>query len=297
MTPEMNCFDWLNQVSDHLDGTLKGGARTEADLHLTDCRECTERLRRYRQVLTSIANQPRSTLPIPIRKSPLTAAMPRVETSFLSRGRWERLPWYVRTAIEGFSMVIVVVLAISAVPRIRTIYEKRLERNIGDLGDLNGGFNPAETTDASGGATTARLARGKPADAEADEDDFGSEGEDVSQKAVRVGNSEIWRFSLKTDSPYEIRTKVVSILTSLRVPSDTRGIGGIEAPGGIQFDILVNRAIVASLKTQLERLARAPETSSASGDPTGEPFTWYRNESKRKIPEGKTRVVIWLSQM
>ena len=66
----MNCFDLQNRASDFLDGNLTGSQKTEADQHLDDCRDCSERYKRYRIILTSISSQPRSALPIPIRKSP-----------------------------------------------------------------------------------------------------------------------------------------------------------------------------------------------------------------------------------
>ena len=52
-------------------------------------------------ILTSIASQPRSALPVPIRKSPLAAALPRLDLRRMSRSRWEQVPWYIRTTVEG----------------------------------------------------------------------------------------------------------------------------------------------------------------------------------------------------
>jgi hypothetical protein len=78
------------------------------------------------------------------------------------------------------------------------------------------------------------------------------------------------------------------------VPSQQ--IKGVNAPGGIQFDLLVPQSAVARLKQELLQLAPPPPDGLAD-TPAGETFTWYKIKSKRKIPAGKARVVIWISQI
>ena len=142
------------------------------------------------------------------------------------------------------------------------------------------------------------LARGKAGVDDAEEL-ASSEGESESsagvevESNVQVGKSEIWRFNLKTDAPTIVRGQIMKALKETGVPVTTPGIGGVEAPGGIQFDLLVPVAVIAPLKGQLEHLAGTPSENL----PFSETFTWYKNRSKKPIPSGMSRVVIWLSQI
>jgi len=312
----MNCFEWQNHSSDHLDGTLIGTFKKEADKHLESCQNCNDRNKHYRQILSSIATQPRSTLPVPIRKSPLAIQLPKIDNPN-RRSKWERTPWFVRTGVEGVGIAFVILFVVAMVPRIRALYERSIERRLD-------AFNMADLLmESEKEQPLAPLTRGKVVGAEGHEvvDDFaGSESDDSeddekpTQKKknfpdVIVGNSEIWRFNLKTDSPRDVRPKIVQTLSELKLPSDTPGLGGIEAPGGIQFDLLVSQNSISGLRSQLQKLANTlpgsnrnhtsgtgPETSAAP-NPGSDTFTWYKNKSKRQIPAGKARVVIWLSQM
>lgn len=154
-------------------------------------------------------------------------------------------------------------------------------------------------------AGTEGAASGAAGDANSKDDDDGELAGDTTVDGgngsmgdvdVHVGSSEIWRFILKSDSPHDIRPKIVKILTDLRIPQDTPGLGGVEAPGGIQFDLLVPQSAVNTIKRQLQAMApKAP--AELAQTPAGETFTWYKNKSKKPLPPQKIRVVIWLSQM
>jgi hypothetical protein len=48
------------------------------------------------------------------------------------------------------------------------------------------------------------------------------------------------------------------------------------------------------LKHRLEKIS--PQHAVLKGA-AGEPFSWFKSKSRAKLPEGKTRVVIWLSQL
>jgi hypothetical protein len=321
----VNCFDWHNRASDYLDGTLMGSLKAEADEHLESCRECNERFKHYRIILSSIASQPRSTLPIPIRKAPLARGLPRIGLR-LSRSRWDQIPWYLRTTLEGVGIVFMILLGISTGPRLRAIYEKSVEMNLEEFTQSFREWRESSSNQADT-ETSAPLARGKavaPASVEnetpaaedlvsgdSDSDTGGDSTADdeeddatpveggggtADESDVRAGANEIWRFMLKTDSPHEVRPKIVKLLTQLRIPETTHGIGGIEAPGGIQFDLLVSRDVVADIKRELQAIAPKPPADLV-GKPAGETFTWYKNKSKTRLPDQKTRVVIWLSQM
>ncbi len=306
------CFRWQTKASDILDGTLPPDERAEAEEHVRECKLCGERHKHYRLLLSSVANQPRSTLPVPIRKSPLAATLPRLDMTAVGRSRWESLPWYVRTTAEATGIISVILIAIVAAPRVRNLYDRAMERRLTEFAEL---FRRGDLgTDETSGATVPVSARGKVAGASSA--DFETEGEEEETEEepivedpkevvqfeteegekIRVGNSEIWRFTLKTDSPTELRPRIVEAITSLRVSQETPGLGGIEAPGGIQFDLIVPKGVIPALRSKLQKLApKAPPELAST--PAGTTFTWYKNRSKRPIPSGKTRIVIWISQM
>lgn len=315
----MNCFEWQNRVSDYLDGTLIGSAQREAEDHLESCRSCNERQKHYRLILSTLSSQPRSTLPVPIRKSPLGFNLPKLDLRN-RKSKWEQVPWFVRTGAEGLGIATLILFVVALVPRIRTLYEQSIERRLDAFSLSDFTF---DTDGETGKAANVPLSRGKiitaaaevPADGNVDEF-TGGENESASDdsdadapveapvilnengKTIRVGDSEIWRFNMKTDSPHEIRPKIVHTLSELRVSASTPGFGGIEAPGGIQFDLMVPKSAVPGLKQHLEKLAQQNlQSRSQSNANLTDFFTWYKNKSNRKIPGGKTRVVIWLSQM
>jgi hypothetical protein len=316
---DLNCFEWQSQSSDHLDGLLEGALKKAAEEHVDSCKDCGERYKHYRLILTSIANQPRSALPVPIRKSPMAgsflgmdalSSLAALGESVTRKSRWERTPWFIRTSVEGVGIAFIILFVVAMVPRVRTVYEKSIEHRLD-------AFNLAEVAPEQDqpAAAAIPLSRGKVMAVSAEEpakgEDFDGENEGGGNtlddeetdggKPIKVGKSEIWRFNLKTDSPHEIRTKVVETLTQLNISADTPGLGGKEAPGGIQFDLLVPQAAVPTIKHQLQNLlSHAAKPQSESVNPrvaSNEPFTWYKNKSKRPIPAGKARVVIWLSQM
>lgn len=312
----MNCFEWQNRSSDYLDGALIGATKKDADEHLESCRACGERLGRYRTILSSISSQTRSELPVPIRKAPLAFQAPRLDPRH-RRSRWERAPWFVRTGVEGLGIAFVIMFIVAMVPRVRTLYEQSIERRLDALtmGDLIGSFGADADKDAAdaiplgpagkaipmldGVATAAEV---NDFSGEEDEDDDSHPQPKKGQTETRVGNSEIWRYNIKTDSPDEVRPRIVQVLIDLQIPADTPGIGGVRAPGGIQFDLIVPQRVVNPLRNQLERLVSSPARQGglrpAGNQSTLEDiFTWYKSKERRgRVPAGKARVVIWLAQ-
>jgi hypothetical protein len=342
----VNCFDWQNRASDYLDGTLIGAIKREADEHLEGCDTCGSRHKHYRLILSSIANQPRTSLPLAIRKAPFNAQLakaPGPKTGLLSKLKgWANVPWYIRVPFEGLSIILIVTLGISVGPRLRYLYERKVERSLNEYSE---GFESTESdagngsgansngqaqatltsgsadsasakllsTDVSGSngggggnggggnaaaAQTAANAANEDAAAPAGtaQDDEGEGDDEADAAEIHVGKAEVWRFNLKTDSPRDVRPKIVALLTSLAIPDTTPGMAGIEAPGGIQFDILVTPDVVPQVKQALEKMAPPPPKDLVDS-PFGETFTWYKNKSKTPIPPGKTRLVIWLSQI
>ena len=296
----MNCFEWQNRSSDYLDGTLIGALKKSADEHLEGCDYCREKHKRYLLILSTVNSQPRTALPIPLRKDPFSNKLPGLGIKG-SRARWQNLPWYFRTGIEGLGIAVAILFVIAVVPKIRSAYERGVQRKLE-------GFNAGFGSDGLGTEEAAPLTRGKLADTEtkATADEYNTEAagneestdssEDSADGDIKVGKAEIWRFNLKTDSPYQMRPQIVKFLEDLKIPAGTPGLGGVEAPGGIQFDLFVPQSVVQALKKQLQKIAGKSE-SAANPTSNEDAFTWYKNKSKREIPAGKSRVVIWLSQM
>jgi hypothetical protein len=324
----VNCFDWQNRASDYLDGTLIGATKREADEHLEGCDTCGSRHKHYRLILSSIANQPRTSLPLAIRKAPFNAQLakaPGPKTGLLSKLKgWSNVPWFIRVPFEGLSIILIVTLGISIGPRLRYLYERKVERSLNEYsegfentesdtaanssgqaqatltsGNTDGASPKLLSTDVSGaGAGAAQTAATDDAatPAETAQDDEGEGDDEADAAEIHVGKAEVWRFNLKTDSPRDVRPKIVALLTSLAIPDTTPGMAGIEAPGGIQFDIFVTPDVVPQVKQALEKMAPPPPKDLVDS-PFGETFTWYKNKSKTPIPPGKTRLVIWLSQI
>ncbi|NDD91058.1 hypothetical protein EBZ37_03110, partial [bacterium] len=115
-------------------------------------------------------------------------------------------------------------------------------------------------------------------------------------------SSQLWRFNIRTDSPQELRSKIHHTLQKAGALPSSRFIHGIAVPGGIQFDALVPLEKIENLKEELATFANKKITSgNQQAEPEVErplpssPFTWFRNRSKRPLPAGSARVIIWLS--
>jgi hypothetical protein len=317
----MSCFELQSRTSDYLDGALEPELKKRAEAHIQECENCKARSEHFRSIVTALKAHPKVKLPESLKSSPLTSALPKLEIRN-RRIRWDRTPWVIRASIEGMGIALIVLLIVVTVPRLRSIYEKSLERRLADfsLADFFGRSDdldeevanlPLETAKSDAASSAAKDDFiGEDETAEVDSDSEGEDEIDHESPAgngkpdIRVGNSEIWRFNLKTDSPEDMRPKVYKILRELNVTSDTPGIGGIKAPGGIQFDLIVNQAIVPQIKTQLQRLLGAAAKAAPHAKTTGaidamaqDPFTWYKVKSRRILAQGKARVVIWLSLM
>ncbi len=315
----IDCFEWQNKSSNTLDGLLEPEDLAKSEEHLKNCEACEARLKHYQSLVQAIAKQPKVALPDALRKAPFASTLPSIDLSGTGKNRWERLPWYLRSLIEGVGTIVLVLIGISAGPKLRALYERQTESHLSEYNEPVSALTTTETKEAEESLPETTLQRGKlvqkvekdgiDATSEApgagDENEYEGDSEGASVEAagnqedsgsdIRVGNSEIWRFSLKTDNPREVREKVVKILSDLKVPKTTLGFGGVEAPGGIQFDLLVPQTVIPNLKNQLQKLApTAPKELAKSN--LGETFTWYKNKSKKTLPARSSRIVIWLSQ-
>lgn len=212
--------------------------------------------------------------------------------------RWRKAPWYLRFGVEGLGLTSVALIIVVAIPRVRVIYENRLEQQM-KAADLSELAMPQASWDGEPdlGESTAEVE--KSVDAESLDESLqqvdpvrGTAGVSDNSK-LKVGPAEIWRFNLRTDSPKDLRVAVSRVLEQVGAKSDD-GLQGVAAPGGVQFIALAPRDKVLELKTRLEELARASQTSQTL---IKDPFAWVKSRSRQSIPEGQTRTVIWISQI
>lgn len=290
----MDCFEAQNKITDAFDGILPPSTQTRFDLHVASCSECTLKMGRMRELLRILHQQPRAVMPLELREDPLAFPIRRLKKIFSNpKAVWKQLPVVARLLIEGGSIAAVVVIGIKLGPIAREMYERRMEKQLQILiaaEDLNGQIVPLSRGKSD--AEDAELSDEVANDPSLEIDSENSSGVDVEDE-VQVGQGEIWRFNLKTDAPALVRTKILKALKDAGIAENTAGIGGVEAPGGIQFDLVVPRAAIPILKVQLEKLAGSPNENL----PFSETFTWYKNRSKKPIPSGTSRMVIWLSQI
>lgn len=286
-----DCFETQNRMSEALDGLLSPSLSQGFERHLASCEDCREKAERFRELLRVLHQQPRASLPLDLREDALSYPAKRLRRFFEDpKAAWKRLPVPIRLLAEGLSIAGVVVLGIRLGPVAREMYEARMEKRLQTMiaaEDLSPQNMPLARgrADAEEGEVSDEVANSEG-------DSENSTGVEV-ESDVQVGKGEIWRFNLKTDAPALVRNQILKTLQDDGIPSNTAGIGGVEAPGGIQFDLLVPQSVIPQLKGQLEKLAGTPSANL----PFSETFTWYKNRSKKPIPNGMSRVVIWLSQI
>lgn len=296
----ISCFSWQNHTSDYLDHSLPEETKRQLDIHLKQCEDCEKRLEHYRVLLNTISTLPKPTL------SPHSIILKRV--SGIHIPRWDYVPWYIRSLIHGLSIVALVLIGISSVPKIRSIYEKKIEKTLSEFRESAQISEPHDDNNPSIPPTQEHaedsLNSSERGDEISGEDDSPEDTED-SLPAGKVGKSQLWRFTLKTVTPDELRPQVVKTLIALGVPSQTPGLAGLQVPGGIEFDLVLPQNFVLNIKQELQKLATKslikPISSESNIDHQSEEkennhFSWYRVKSRRKLPEGKSQVVIWLSQ-
>jgi hypothetical protein len=286
---KIDCFEVQNRMTDAIDGLLSPKMRSAFDMHISQCDECSTQSEHIRELIHVLHQQPRVAMPLEIREDPLSFPIRRMRRVFSNpRQVWKDLPVAIRLLVEGLSIALVVVLGIRLGPIAREMYETRMERKLQKL---------IAAEDLSNQEIPLLRGRGEADDADITDEVANSEVEDSAgvdvASEIHVGKAEIWRFNLKTDAPTLVRGQILKALRETGVPETTAGLGGVEAPGGIQFDILVPVAVIAPLKIQLEHLAGKPSENL----PFSETFTWYKNRSKKPIPNGMSRLVIWLSQI
>ncbi|MBU6374971.1 MAG: zf-HC2 domain-containing protein [Bdellovibrionales bacterium] len=295
----MTCFDWHNLSSEYLDGSLAPVLKRKADDHLAQCSDCHERHQHYRLILESLHSLTRIGVPNEVQHELETGVSQSKTTSnslfpWVSPAAIKAILRSPRTIVPGF-LIICGLVILAALPKIRSIYETRLQKRLDSnnfaelsLSQVHAIHSPS-TTEVSDEFSGDEDYAGDEMESASQED---SNGEADSASSGVQSPSQLWRFNLRTDSPQEIRSKIQQTLHQSGALPSSRYIHGFLAPGGIQFDALIPADKVKDLQEELASYALAKDAQKTTAN---KPFTWFRNKSKRVLPPGTARVVIWLS--
>ena len=211
-------------------------------------------------------------------------------------------------------MAVTVILVLALVPKARSLYEhslqKRLEAmDLEELATQSSGAIPFQIPLPAATSSSSEDSEDEDTDLGGADDSGGTlpesgvarYGEGSGQPEaelpqIKVSANEIWRFSISTESLKTTRPKIARLLEQ----SGGTGpeIKGIDAPGGVLFNALVAQSELPKLMAGLRQLTQsAQQVGSSSESPRETGFTWFKNISMKPISVGKTRVVIWLSQL
>lgn len=260
----------------------------------------------HRQVvLESIRKLERHTLPESARANPFNFNFDRNnDERKAKRSRFAKLPWFLSVSIEGASLGMLALLMLLLLPKFFHFFEERQRIHLESFG-VNDTNSSLSENDMQEELLSNELEdSGEGSDNVAQEEELEeSESEEgptfvESDPNVVAGDSEIWRFYIKSESPEEMRPQVTSLLKGLNVPESTEGLTGLKAPGGIMFKLIVASEIVPTLKVELERL-----TTPSGSDPRAaefnleEHFTWYKSRYSKRLPKGHVQLVVWISRV
>jgi hypothetical protein len=129
-----------------------------------------------------------------------------------------------------------------------------------------------------------------------------------ASEGMGLSEASLWRFTLKTVTPLEMRSSILKLLEqNLHLSEDKIFIQ--EVPGGIEMSLIVNTGDVILLRNALLELAPAVSPIIFSGKKQKIPFlekltekdavenlSWYKIKSKKRLPAGTSAVIIWISQ-
>lgn len=206
--------------------------------------------------------------------------------------KWVHLPWWGQNIIEAFAIGMVIFGVLTLVPQARKIYEKKIQQRLEDMSITQIGTQaqieappeviPATEEDAPASETSATTENDVRATKTIEE--------------IKVGQSEVWRVSIRTDSSSRLKSDIYNLLIKNKIPQNTPNLRGKEAPGGVLFDLLIDQDKLPQILKDLKTLS---ETTALKGvnTPVDDPFTWYKNKSRKQLEDQKTRIIIWISEL
>lgn len=242
-------------------------------------------------ILKTLENLPRKNLPLRFRQGTKHLRLPTISwSSFFSDlfGEWTEPK---RWMLEAGIVVLILYSVLQAGPKITQWQKDQMHRRI------TAWVSQEDFTDPGLPLTRGKVIEITPTEEDQTEDheEFSEESdEEPVASPIVVASGEIWRFILKTESPLQSRSRILEYFKERAIQMSDPAHSGVEAPGGIQFDIDIPIAEVLKLKQFLSLLSATPLDAATS---SSDSFTWYKTRSKQPIERGKARIVIWLSQI
>lgn len=215
------------------------------------------------------------------------------------RERWKESPWYVRSGMEAVGIGLIVFLIVVLIPRIQRYYESQSQSRLDsyNMAELAPGREDepflAPSPDLN---TTEEIAETFASGETGEEIEEGTDSPDTSVlRTLNVGRGELWRFMIRTATVRDLRGKIEKFISDPALGISAAETIGKEVPGGVQFIFLLKSEKVISVKEKIESLL--PKSALESSQQQRPPYVWFRNRARQPVPNGQTRIVIWLSQI
>jgi hypothetical protein len=257
-------------------------------------------------MLQTLAHQKRSPLPPKFKRKGTSEAWFSLTLLPISPYRWRYIPWYLKTILKGFLILFFILVGVSSAPKLKTVYESKIEKRLTEMQESTSDLekNEADLALHTQSVDTSNAST----DASTQEDELNGEEDTPETNDLHHGQSQLWRFTLKTASSEESRPLVVEALTQVLaqagITEKPSGLNGTAVPGGIEFDLVLPKETIPALKDALHKIANAsPQEISQEPHGAQEPhsseqaaFTWYRVKTRKKLPAHAVQVLIWLPQ-
>jgi hypothetical protein len=128
----MNCFQWKNQISDYLEGTLPEKEMEKAKLHLSHCKDCTQAEKRFQTILYLITHEPKIQFPQSTASTHSFLCFPY---------SWKNPPWFLRILLEGIITLLFIITIIYSIQTLKALYEKKENENLSHFKQENNTLN------------------------------------------------------------------------------------------------------------------------------------------------------------
>lgn len=283
----MECFNIQYYLSQYHSQSLPPQTLGDFESHIKKCTSCSSNIKRTQEIAHLIAQTPFAKLDInALKKRSIKLSDLKPKDLFrYTKQWWAQLSPLIRLLAEAGLIAFIITVGIRLGPQLKKIYETRMDYQLKAL------IAEGENTDSPS------LQRGKLDIDSTYDSEFSDVAEEESDTTAlaKTSKAEVWRFNIKTDNPAAFRNQVIRFLSrDLRLGKETANIGGIEAPGGIQFDIVIESKHIPTLKSKLEELSQNSQNTDST---YGQLFTWYKSRTKKPLPVDHARIVIWLSQI